>query len=434
MTKLAIAGGNPLRTKPFPARVNIGDEEREAVVRVIDSKVLSQFLGCWHDHFLGGREVRALEEEWADYVGARHAIAVNSCTSGLYCAVGAIGTEPGDEIIVPPYTMSATATAPLIFGAVPIFADIDEETFCLDPLAIEAAITDRTRAIMAVDLFGHPFARERIAELAAAHGLRVIEDCAQAPGARYGDRFAGTLGDIGVFSLNYHKHIHCGEGGIVVTDDDELAERVRLIRNHAEAVVEAKGVTNLVNMVGFNFRMTELEAAVARCQLRKLEGLLQRRERNVTLIEQRLSAIPALTMPTVRPACRHVYYDHAIRFDEQQAGISRDRFVAAVCAELVPFEKREAEGVPIGAGYVKPLYLQPMFQQRIAYGSKGAPFSTHGAAIDYSKGICPVTERMHERELFTHEFMLPSMTETDIDDVANAFEKVWELRQQLEDA
>ena len=269
MTKLAINGGQATRRKPFPEYRVIGKEEEKAVIKVLKSGVLSKFLGSWDKLFYGGKEVRALEKEWARYFKVKHAISVNSCTSGLYSAVGACQIGPGDEVIVSPYTMAATATSILIFNAVPVFADIEEDYFCLDPRSVEKKITKRTKAIMAVDIFGQPYDVRRINQIAKKHKLLVIEDCAQAPGAKYKDKFAGTLGDIGVFSLNYHKHIHTGEGGMVVTNNDKLAEKVRLIRNHAEAVVRGKGVKDLANMVGYNFRMTEIEAAIARCQLKK---------------------------------------------------------------------------------------------------------------------------------------------------------------------
>ena len=160
----------------------------------------------------------------------------------MYCAVAATGVEPEEEIIVSPYTMSAAATAPLIFNAIPVFADIEEDYFCLDPKAVETRITSKTRAIIVVDLFGLPYAEE-INLIAKKHGLLVIEDTAQAPGATLNGKAAGTLGDMGVYSLNYHKHIHSGEGGVIFTDNEELAEKCRLVRNHAEAVVEAKEET-----------------------------------------------------------------------------------------------------------------------------------------------------------------------------------------------
>lgn len=431
--KLAINGGEPVRKKPFPAYNTIGKEEKEAVNRVLDSGVLSKFLGCWHDDFYGGSEVQSLEKEWGQYFNVKHAISVNSCTSGLYAAVGAIGTEPGEEIIVSPYTMSASATAPLIYNAVPVFADIEEDFFCLDPASIEERITDRTRAIIVVDLFGQPYDVERINAIAKKHRLYVIEDAAQAPGARYKDRYAGTLGDIGVFSLNYHKHIHCGEGGIVVTDNDELADRVRLIRNHAEAVVEGKGQTDLTNMIGFNFRMTEIEAAIARCQLKKIKFLLDARQKNCVYMAEQLNEISAITPARIREGGEHAFYVQPFKFDGDIAGVSRDIFIDAVKVELSPTKLRESEGVKISYGYVKPLYRQPLFQQKVAYGSKGFPFtaSFNKNEIIYHEGICPVTEMLYEKKLFIHELMHPFLLKKDMADVVNAFLKVWENRKEL---
>lgn len=430
--KLAVHGGKPLRSKPFPAYRVIGREEKAAVAKTLESNVLSRYLGCWHEDFYGGPQVRALEKEWARHFGVKHAMAVNSCTSGLYAAVGAIGVEPGDEIICSPYTMSASATAALVWNAIPVFADIEEDYFCLDPRSVESRITPRTRAIIAVDIFGLPYDAGAIRRIARKHGLRVIEDVAQAPGALQNGKYAGTLGDVGVFSLNYHKHIHCGEGGVVVTNDDELAERVRLIRNHAEAVVEEKKTADLANMIGFNFRMTEMEAAVSRCQLKKLKGLLRERQANCEYLARRLGRIPALIPPKVRPGSTHAYYVHPFKFDEAAAGVPRDRFIDAVRAELPSTELREGEGgALLSTGYVKPLYLLPMYQKRIAFGSRGWPFNAPGASPDYRKGLCPVAERLHEKELFLHEMMRPPMSRRDLDDVAAAFFKVWENRESL---
>ncbi len=428
MAKLAINGGTKIRTTPFPAYKTVGEEEKRAVMEVLDSGVLSRYLGCWHDDFLGGPRVRALEEEWADYFNVKHAIAVNSCTSGLYCAIGASGISPGDEVIVSPYTMSASATAAVVYGAVPVFADVEEDCFCLDPDSVEERITDRTKAIVVVDIFGQPYDAQRINAIARKHGLTVIEDCAQAPDAKLDGRFAGTLGDIGVFSLNYHKHIHCGEGGIIVTDDDTLADKLRLIRNHAESVVGDMGFEDLTNMVGFNYRMTEMEAAVASCQLRKLHKLVDERISNCEYLEDALADIPALTPPRKRENARHAYYTHAFKFDENMAGIPRERFIEAVKAELPVTTMREGEGVLIGCGYVKPLYLLPMYQKRRAFGKGSYPFPDNRT---YPKGLCPVVERMHFKELFSHEMMRPPMSRGDLDDVAAAFHKVWRHRDEI---
>lgn len=436
MAELAIKGGPKLRRRLFPPYRLFGKEEQGAARRVLRSGVLSKFLGTWHPDFYGGPEVRRFEKEWAARFGAKHAVAVNSATSGLFCALGASGAGPGDEVIVSPYTMSASAVAALVYNAIPVFADVEPEFFCLDPRSVEERITPRTKAIVVVDLFGQPYDASAINRIAKKHGLMVIEDCAQAPGARYRGRWAGTLGDMGVYSLNYHKHIHTGEGGVVVTDDDALAEKVRLIRNHAEAVLDAQGEQRpeaLVNMIGFNYRMTEIEAAVGREQLRKLPGLLRRRRDNVAYLAERLARIPCLKPARVRPGCEHSFYVHALLFDGKAAGIHRNDYAAAVKAELSPSRGRESEGVNIGCGYVKPLYLQPLYQRRIAYGSGGCPWTcaSRKSRVSYAKGLCPVTERLHEEALLTHELMRPGMTRGDLDDVAAAFAKVFERRSEL---
>ena len=430
MAKLAINGGKKVRTTLFPAYRVIGKEEEDAAVRVIRSGILSRYLGCWKDDFYGGPEVRALEEEWATHFGVKHAISVNSATSALYISVGALGIEPGDEVIVSPYTMSASATSPLIYNAIPVFADIEKKYFDLDPDSIEQRITERTKAIIVVNIFGQPYDRKKVNEIAKKHSLKIIEDNAQGPGAKYDGQYAGTLGDIGVFSLNYHKHIHCGEGGIAVTNDDELAERLRLIRNHAEAVVGDKGYNSLSNMIGFNMRMTEIEASIAREQLKKLESLVDERIDNVNYLNSKFVDLPCLSVMPVREKCKHVYYMHPLLYNIESAkGVSRERFVDAVRAELMPTELREQEGVKVDYGYVKPLYLEPIYQERQAYGTKGYPFNE--SSVVYSKGICPVCESMHDDLLITHDLMRPGMSKKDLDDVYDAFEKVYENLDEL---
>jgi len=423
--KLAIHGGSPVRTLPFPAHKTIDTVEEQAVLEVLGKGVLSKYLGAHHEDFNGGPQVRALETEWADYFGADHAISVNSNTSGLICAMGAIGIQPGDEVIVCAYSMSISATAPLFYGGVPVFADLEPEYFCLDPTSIEKCITQKTKAILIVDLFGQPYDAEAINDLANNHGLIVVEDCAQAPGATLSGRRAGTLGDIGVFSLNYHKHIHCGEGGVIVTDNEELAERMRLIRNHAESVVASNGCLDFTNMLGFNFRMTEIEAAIARKQLIKLDDLLQVRRRNVEYLESQLDFIGGLKFPKIREHAEHAYYQHALLWDENETQLNRDRFIDAVKAELPVFELRESEGVKIGFGYVKPLYRLPIF------ANNHYPSNFTQQLPDYSSVYCPVVEDLHCKRLIHHEFMVPSMTLSDLDDVVSAFSRVWTNRSSL---
>ncbi|MCA3246901.1 MAG: DegT/DnrJ/EryC1/StrS family aminotransferase [Azospirillum sp.] len=427
MSALAIFGGTKLRDRPFPAYRVMGPAEADAAKRVVESGVLSKFLGTWHEDFWGGPEVRAFEAAWATEYDAAHALSVNSATSGLYAAVGAAGVGPGDEVVVSPYTMSASAAAALVFNAVPIFADINPETYCLSADTIAAKITPRTRAIVVVHIFGQVVDMDPIMALARERNLVVIEDCAQSPSCTYKGRPVGTLGHIGVFSLNYHKHIHTGEGGVVTTNDAKFADRVALIRNHAEAVVAGKGTTDLVNMIGFNFRLGEIEAAIGRLQLAKSRPLVEARRANVAYLESRLKGLEGLRMPAVAPGASHAYYVHALSYDPRVTGVSRDLVVRALKAELPPTELREAEGPLIGQGYVKPLYLQPLYQKMIGYGLVQCPFKCphYCGSPDYALGACPDAEKAHFETLITHELMRPGMTRADLDDVAGAFEKVW---------
>jgi dTDP-4-amino-4,6-dideoxygalactose transaminase len=342
---------------------------------------------------------------------------MNSATSGLYAALGAAGIGPGDEVIVSPYTMSASAAGPLLYNSIPVFADIEPETFCLSAETIRARLTPRTRAIVVVDIFGHPAPMAEIMALAAEHDLVVIEDAAQAPGARLGERYAGTLAHMGVFSLNYHKHIHSGEGALVVTDDPDYAERLQLIRNHAEVVLQKKGGSDLTNMLGFNYRMTEIEAAIASEQLKKLDGLLDARIERADQLTELLSNLPGLSTPTVRPDCKHAYYLYVLRYDQSQVGVPRAQFARALAAE----------GIPLSEGYVEPIYLQPLYQQRKLYGGTGSPWTDaayQGGSVSYDQGLCPVTERMHYHEVIFTNAIHAQTAQEDVADVAEAFHKV----------
>lgn len=423
MAKLAINGGEPIRTALFPAYNTIGEEEKKAVLKVLDTGNLSQFLGAYHSDFLGGPNVKEFEGEWASKFNVKHAISVNSNTSGLFTAIGAIGIQPGDEVIVSPYSMSASAIAPLIYGGIPVFADIDPISFCMDPKSIESKITSRTKAILVVHIFGHPADMDPIMALAKKHNLYVIEDCAQSPMGKYKGNYVGTIGHLGVFSLNYHKHIHTGEGGVITTNSTDLAERCQMIRNHAENIVEPKGVKDLTNLMGYNFRMTEIECAIGIQQLKKLPGLLVERQANVADLNSQLAQFPILELqPELTDGSVHTYYVHPIKFNKELAGVHRNVFVNALKAELPSAILRETAPL-IGAGYVKPLYLQAIYQERAAWAFGHQ--SVDQSKLNYEKGLCPVTEHMHFEALFTHEFMRPGMTKSDIQDVVNAFEKVF---------
>ena len=416
MEKLALLGGTPVIQKDFKKYNSLGREELDAAKNVIDSGVLSKFLGCWHEDFYGGPKVQEFEMEAAKYFGVKHAITVNSWTSGLVAAVGAIGIEPGDEVIVSPWTMSASATAILHWNGIPVFADIDIDTYNLCPDSILKNISPQTKAIMVVDIFGQSADMDVIMEIAKKHNLKVISDTAQAPGALYRDKYAGTCADVGGFSLNYHKHIHTGEGGILVTNDDDIAERLQLIRNHAEVVVEDKGVTNLINMVGHNFRLGEIECAMGIEQLKKLKGLVQSRQLLAETLTEGLKSLDGLKTPTQFNNRTHVYYIYAMQLDLEVLQVSRQKIVEALAAE----------GVIVSSSYQN-IHLIPLYQKKIAFGSKGFPWSSEFCKreISYKKGICPNAEYLNDNSYIGFGMCVYDLTLEDIKLIIKSFHKVW---------
>ena len=371
--------------------------------------------------------MKQFESKWASMYGFRHAISVNSWSTGLMTAVGAIGIEPGDEVVVSPYTMSASATSIVFYGGIPVFADVDPDTFNITAATIEKVLSPRTKAIVVVHIFGQAADMDPIMALANKHNLRVIEDAAQCPGIRYKGAPVGAIGDVGGFSLNYHKHIHTGEGGMIVTNNDDIAVRCQLIRNHAENLTDYVGVSDLTNMIGSNYRLTELGAAIGCEQLDRLNGYLKHRQRLAKRFSSGLSDIPGLTAPKLADGCEHAYYLYPIKYDAEAIGLARDRFVQAVNKELP--KPQHWEQTFLAEGYVRPLYLAPMFQKQIALGSKGFPWKVNEEiSYSYAKGICPVVEHLYEESMIFTPLIREPLRESDIDDALAAVRKVIEYK------
>lgn len=410
---LAILGGTPVLRRPLAEINNIGRNEISAALKVLRTGKLSCFVASNTEEFLGGPWVDKLEKCFSSYFSRNYAVSMNSATSALYAAVYALGIQQSDEVIVTPYTMSASATAVLACSAVPVFVDVNVNNYCVDADKIEEAITKRTKAIIVVHLFGNPAEMDKIMRLAKKYRLSLIEDCAQSPGAKYQERFTGCFGDVGVFSLNRHKTIQTGEGGVAVTDSKDIAFRLRLIRNHAEAVLDQMPAVRTPNLIGWNYKMTELEAAVGAEQIKKLDRLNLLRIRNADYLDNEISRFDWIVLGKKEKKNKSVYYRYPFRFIRKALGIRRSTLASAMFAE----------GFALNEGYVKPLYLQPVYKRT---RNKNAPYlaQLYNSGIKYVKGICPVAESLHRDELLLSNLTHLARSEYDIDNFISALRKV----------
>lgn len=399
--KLAIDGGAPVRTRPLPGEQRqMGDEEIAALTEVVRSGRLGRH---------GGTRVKELERAFAERYGVRHAVAVASGSAAVHTAIATINPNPGDEVITTPCTDFGTILGILFQNAIPVFADLDPDTLCLDPNSVEARITDRTRAILAVHLFGGLADLAALREIADRRGIPLIEDCAQAQLSEYRGRLAGTIGELGCFSFNNTKHLNCGEGGMVITDDDDLGRRARLFADKAWPRDEADRYSMFL---GQNYRMHELEAAVALVGLRRLEENVAARRRAVDRILERVAGVPGVRLPREQPETRSSYW---IMHLFVEADLDAQEIARAL----------QAEGVPFSARYVTPLYTWPVLRDRQTYGDSGFPFNSPYTSrpFDYAPGLCPVFERVREQLLLIS--VDEQWTDADADDVAAAIEKVF---------
>lgn len=410
--KLALLGGRPILSKPLKEPNYIGNQEIEQAMEVLKSGKLSGFVAGDNEEFLGGPWVRRIEQSFRDYFGTKFAISMNSATSGLFASVYALGISPGDEVIVTPYTMSATAAAVLACSGVPVFVDVDVEDFCIDTQKIEIAITAKTKAIIVVHLFGNPADMDRIMAIAAKYNLAVIEDCAQAPGAEYQGTYVGTIGDIGVFSLNRHKTIQSGEGGVIVTDEEELALKLRLIRNHAETVIDQMGAGDKYSLIGWNYRMTELEAAIGSAQIKRLDILNAVRISNADYLSERLKKFGWIIPNRPKPNTKAVYYRYPFRFIKKNLRIERSVFAKAM----------RFEGFPLNQGYLKPLYLQSIYRKR----DENVPYlnQLYQSGQSYQQGLCPVVEKLYQEEFMFSAITHLAKSKSDLNLFIRALEKV----------
>jgi dTDP-4-amino-4,6-dideoxygalactose transaminase len=390
--RLAINGGTPVRSDPWPSWPV--SDQRE--VRALEAVVRS---GVWG---LGGEQIREFCRRFAEYHHARFAVAVANGTAALEVGLTACGLGQGDECIIPAYTFVATATACLKMQVVPVFAEIDPDTFTLDPADVERRITPRTRAIMPVHVAGCPCDMDALLAVARKHDLRVIEDACQAHGAEWKGRRVGAIGDCGGFSFQSSKNLTAGEGGAVVTDDEDVYARAFQFHNVGRA---PEGSRHQFASLGSNYRMTEWQAAVLLAQFERLDEQTATRNRNALHLSQRLAQIEGIAPARrdERVTC-HAYHLYVFRYDSEAfAGLPREEFLRAM----------GAEGVPCSPGY-SPLYHQQAFQE-------GVPVA--GREVDYGDVDLPVTERACQQAVWLGQTMLLA-TERDMDDVVAAVEKV----------
>lgn len=435
---LAINGGRPVRKEPFAASCFMSSNEKEMVLKCLESNHWSSFKGAaegWdikkacrmasaqaaaygplNIRFLGGKYVRKLEALFAKRFGVTYAVSANSGTSCLVMALGAIGLGPADEVIVPCMSFNATATAILYFNSIPVFAEVKPDTFCLDPKDVEKKITSRTKAILVVHLGGNSADMDAIMVIAGRHKLKVIEDAAQAIGVTYKGKPVGTIGDAGIFSLTETKHITCGEGGMLVTDEPAIAFKARLIRNHGEGVAEDSwNEEELTNVIGMNFRLTEIQAALAIPQFKSLDRRNRIRRENTAYLIRKLKKYRALIPPRIEAGVNYICFMLKWRYIPQEGMPDRDSLVEALIAE----------GIPVSKGYTRLMHENPIFSRKAAYGKRGCPYtcSFYRKSVKYGSGACPQSEAINKQFIW-FKYINPPNTKKDMDDVVRAFEKI----------
>jgi len=397
---LACGGGTPVVSgtlkKKWPI---ITQEDIEAVVEVLKSGE----LGNGHSP-----NAVAFGEEFAAYVGAKYGLAVNSGTAALHCAVAAADIGPGDEVITSTYTFLASAVAVLHHNGIPIFVDIDPQTYNIDPSKIKEKINERTKAIMPVHIHGMPADMDEINEIAKKYNLIVIEDAAEAHGALYKGKKAGNLGDIAGFSLQSSKNLMAGEGGIITTNNAALRDKADLVRMFGEVIEKGKPRAYNAYTMGWNYRLPEMSAALARTQLRRLDDYNKIAQENADFLTRELRKIPGVIPPFVPEDRTHTYYVYRVRLNPERLGINMplDKFRYAVQWAL------DAEGVTTSEWQNAPVPAQTLFQEKRGYG-KGCPWS-----CSFSRGEDKIIYNPHDYpetlKILKGSFVLGSIMEGNV--------------------
>jgi dTDP-4-amino-4,6-dideoxygalactose transaminase len=424
--KLAINGGTPiLRRSDYKNWPVIGDDDRRLVNEVLDSGILA-----------GGTapQVTALEKEWAAYTGAQHCLTTTSGTAALHMALAAVGVGPGDEVITSAFTFLASASCALHQNAIPVFVDIHPRTYNMDPSKLEAAINERTKAIIPVHIQGLPADMDPIMEIARKHNLFVIEDACQAHGATYKGKKVGTIGHVGTFSLNNFKNLPGGEGGLFITDDEALLKKGTLIRCFGDEIDEVshRRVYN-ASILGYMYRNQELPAALARAQLMHLDERNDARIANANFLTRELSKIPGVIPPYCPPECKHVYFFYNVRFDPKTAGVDCEPRRFRIAVEKALYK----EGALVGQWQTMPVPAQDIFQSKLGYGGSSYPWAVNeakGIKYVYNTDDYPVARELCDTYTIVHGIHPPNGIEL-MKKIVGVFHKVFDnLGQALEHA
>ncbi len=428
MNELALLDGKPVRTTPFHRWPVFDEREIEAVKKVISS-------GNWWQYSYGESsglketkegalsEVGRFQKAFARKHGCRYGVAAANGTDTLNILMRALGIGPGDEVIVPAYSYIASASCVLEVNAVPVFVDIDSDTYNIDPSRIEEAITERTKAILPVHFAGRIADMEAIGEIAGRHGIPVVEDAAQAHGASVAGRMAGSLGIAGSFSFQASKNMTAGEGGVITTNDFQLAQRAEALAWSGRKF--GKGWYRFYTL-GWNARMTEFQGAILRVQLERLEEQTRSRQENASYLNSLLQDIPGFDpLPVPLDTTSHAYHLYIIRYREEELdGIPRERIIEAL----------QAEGIPVVAGYPIPLYKNPLFLNK-SFWEKGCPLSCshYPGEVDFAayEQQCPSAERACSREALWLKQQIFLGSREDMEDIAVACRKVAENKSRL---
>ena len=402
------------KLRKFKRRNTISIEEIKATKKVLKNGILSDYLASKQNKFFGGKNVINFEKKLQSFFKVKHALTFNSWTSGLIAAVGALDLEAGDEIITSPFTMSATIFAIVHWNLVPIFADIDPNTFCLDYKNVKKKITKKTKAILLVDINGHPSDMLEFNKISKKYNLKLITDSAQSIGAKYKkeNKFAGTLGDIGGYSLNVHKHINTGEGGVIVTNNNQLAKKMALIRNHGENMTKISRQNE--HFFGYNLRMGEIEAAIGIEQLKKLPKILKKIQTDAKILSDGFKNLKGLQVPYIESNCTHAFYNYPLVINLKELKVSRKVLVHLL----------RKEGVPISEGYQN-IHLLPFFRNKTKKGITKHYWSKINSNKNYSKGLCPVAETLHEKTYMAFPICYFEFTKKDLYKIVVSFNKIW---------